>query len=145
MLQGCFVRGSLPRTWLALSKQRVTLSVSKAPRLVRLAPCLPAPPFFRILAKHCSVCQVVLSRYRCNVAGCQKQALYNFEGERPALVCGQHRAEGMASPARVSLCPAHPQVASIIALVYERSAHAIAVCGHTLPMQKCIVQSKLQC
>ena len=65
--------------------------------------------------------QVVLSKYYCEAEGCQKRALYNFEGERPALVCGQHRAEGMASPARASLCTG-PSYTSGTALTCERSA-----------------------
>ena len=51
--------------------------------------------------------QVVLSRYCCKAGGCQRRALYNFEGEGAALVCGQHRAEGMASPTLVPACAPH--------------------------------------
>ena len=47
--------GSLPHKWLALSKQRVTLSVSKAPRLVRLAPRLQAMHLLKHPAKRCSI------------------------------------------------------------------------------------------
>ena len=50
----------------------------------------------------------VVSKYSCEAEGCQKRALYNFEGERSPLVCGQHKAEGMASPARASLCTVTP-------------------------------------
>ena len=49
VLQGCFNRGSLPHTRLALSKQPVTLPVSKATRLVRLAPCLKASQLIQAL------------------------------------------------------------------------------------------------
>ena len=65
--------------------------------------------------------QVVLSKEYCEAGGCQKRAVYPFEGVRGAVVCGQHKAKGMASPARACLCTIYSQVASVIALVYERS------------------------
>ena len=55
----------------------------------------------------------------CKAAGCKKTALFNLEGEEPPLVCGQHRAEGMASPALVGPCTAHCWLASEIAQVCE--------------------------
>ena len=54
--------------------------------------------------QRCSVCKTC-----CKAEGCQKKAYYNLKGKRPALFCGQHRAEVMVSPARASLCTAHPR------------------------------------
>ena len=64
--------------------------------------------------------QVVHNAWLCEAEGCDSRSVYNFEGERP-LVCGHHRAEGMASPRLCSLCTAHRWLAGIIVGMEERS------------------------
>ena len=52
----CLSRASLPHTRLALSKQRIPLSLSKAPRQVRLVLCLQA---LHLVSATCQVLQRV--------------------------------------------------------------------------------------
>ena len=143
--QGHLLRGGLLRPCLALTKQRALLPVSRARRLVRLAQCLDyatslagCPP---TTAAHA---QVVHNAGLCNAEGCDRRSVYNFEGERP-LVCGHHRAEGMASPRLCSLCTAHLWLAGIIvgksAPCCMKAGHVCRPCVSSSAPQHCKVHA----
>ena len=50
--------------------------------------------------------------------GLSEAGKFNFEGERPALFCGQHKAKGMACPAHATLCTEDTR-ARLVALVFQ--------------------------